>query len=91
MRLNLVRVLGWLVIAHGVSHGTFALLPTSEGRTRFIIRSTMSHRAIPVWASALNFMAFEVPHFIMERRMMLTIKALAERHGGLEASTQTGR
>lgn len=71
--------------------GTFALLPTSDGRTRFIIRSTMSHRAIPVWASALNFMAFEVPHFIMERRMMLTIKALAERHGGLEASTQTGR
>jgi hypothetical protein len=23
--------------------------------------------------------AFELPHFIMERRMMLTIKALAER------------
>jgi hypothetical protein len=25
-------------------------------------------------------MMFEAPHFIMERRMMLTIKALAEQH-----------
>ena len=71
--------------------GTFALLPTADGQTRFIIRSTISHRAIPVWLSALNFMTFEVPHFIMERRMMLTIKALSERNGGLAASTQTGR
>jgi hypothetical protein len=54
------------------------LLPDDGDRTRFIIRSMISHREIPVWASALNLMTFELPHFIMERRMMLTIKALAE-------------
>jgi len=58
--------------------GAFVLRPTADGRTRFMIRTTISNRAIPVWASTLNFMIFEVPHFIMERRMMLTIKALAE-------------
>jgi hypothetical protein len=58
--------------------GAFVLLPDDGERTRFIIRSTISSREIPVWASALNLMTFELPHFIMERRMMLTIKALAE-------------
>ena len=64
-----------LVLKHW---GAFVLLPTENGGTRFIIRSTISNRQIPVWASALNFVAFELPHFIMERRMMLAIKALAE-------------
>lgn len=58
--------------------GAFVLRPTDDGRTRFIIRSTISNAAIPAWAAALEFMTFEIPHFIMERRMMLTIKALAE-------------
>jgi hypothetical protein len=58
--------------------GAFVLLPAPGQRTRFIIRSTISHREIPVWASAVNFMTFELPHFIMQRRMMLTIKELAE-------------
>lgn len=64
-----------LVLEHW---GAFVLLPAGDGGTRFIIRSTISDRQIPVWASALNFVAFELPHFIMERRMMLTIKALSE-------------
>lgn len=59
--------------------GAFVLRPTADGRTRFIIRSTITNPRIPVWAAMLNFGVFEVPHFIMERRMMLTIKALAER------------
>lgn len=58
--------------------GTFALEPAADQRTRFIIRSTMSNRQIPVWASALNLFAFQMPHYIMQRRMMLTIKELAE-------------
>ena len=66
-----------MMLEHG---GAFVLRPTGDGKTRFIIRTTISHRAMPVWASTLNFMAFEVPHFIMERRMMLTIKTLAEQH-----------
>lgn len=63
--------------------GAFVLIPAQDHRTRFIIRSTVSRRDIPVWASALNLLTFELPHFIMQRRMMLTIKALAEdgRHG----------
>jgi hypothetical protein len=65
--------------------GAFVLLPTDDGRTRFIIRSTISHPRIPVWASALSFMTFELPHFIMQRRMMLTIKELAEERGAVRA------
>jgi hypothetical protein len=58
--------------------GAFVLLPEQTTRTRFIIRSTMSNRHIPVWASVINLMTFDLPHFIMQRRMMLTIKELAE-------------
>jgi hypothetical protein len=65
--------------------GAFILLPVGDNQTRFIIRSTMSHRNVPVWASALNLVAFQLPHFIMERRMMLTIKALAETPSTLRA------
>jgi hypothetical protein len=54
------------------------LRPAENGQTRFIIRSTISTPHIPVFRSAVNFMAFELPNFIMQRRMMLTIKALAE-------------
>jgi hypothetical protein len=58
--------------------GAVVLLP-SEGGTRFLIRSTISSDQIPVWAAALNFAAFQLPHFIMQRRMMLSIKERAER------------
>lgn len=60
--------------------GTFALEPTTDEQTRLIIRSTMSNRESSVWASAANLLGFQLPHFIMQRRMMLTIKALAEEH-----------
>lgn len=60
--------------------GTFALQPTADERTRLILRSTMSDRNRSVWAAAANLMAFQLPHFIMHRRMMLTIKGLAEEH-----------
>jgi hypothetical protein len=65
--------------------GAFVLQPLEDNRTRFIIRSTVSDPSITVWASALEFLTFELPHFIMERRMMLTIKTLAEHHGNIEA------
>lgn len=68
--------------------GAFVLLPTDDGQTRFIIRSTISSTTLPVWTSAFNFMTFELPHFIMQRRMMLSIKRLAERHVGVEARTR---
>jgi hypothetical protein len=59
--------------------GAFVLQPTDDGKTRFIIRSTIAEGRVPVWSAALNMLAFQVPHFIMERRMMLQIKALAEK------------
>lgn len=59
--------------------GAFVLEPTGDGRTRFLIRSTISHERIPAWLAAINFTAFELPHFIMQRRMMLGIKERAER------------
>jgi hypothetical protein len=66
--------------------GAFVLAPTASGETRFIIRSTISSRRIPVWASVLNLVTFQLPHFIMQRRMMLTIKALAEERHNLRAA-----
>jgi hypothetical protein len=68
--------------------GAFVLLPVTASQTRFIIRSTVSRRNIPVWASALNLITFQLPHFIMERRMMLTIKALAEERHALRAAAR---
>jgi hypothetical protein len=69
--------------------GAFVLRPDGYGGTRLIVRSTMSHPRVPVWAAAVTFTAFELPHFIMERRMLLGIKERAERgqdlvslHGG---------
>lgn len=68
--------------------GAFVLLPMADGETRFIIRSTISNRKIPVWASALNLVTFQLPHFIMQRRMMLNIKSLAEQRRALRAALQ---
>ena len=66
--------------------GAFVLLPDGRGGTRFLIRSTISNARIPAAAAAVNLMAFQLPHFIMQRRMMLTLKALAER----SAATKEG-
>ena len=69
--------------------GTFVLQPIADERTRFIIRSTMSERNRSVWASAANLVGFQLPHFIMQRRMMLTIKALAEERYALHDPVRT--
>lgn len=57
--------------------GSFVLQPISDERTRFIVRSALG-RDRSVWASAATLLGFQLPHFIMQRRMMLTIKDLAE-------------
>jgi hypothetical protein len=76
---------GWTVTVADPGHalvlenwGAFVLVPMADGRTRLLIRSTISNERIPVWAAAVNLTAFELPHFIMQRKMMLTIKALSE-------------
>lgn len=66
--------------------GAFVLQPTDGNRTRFIIRSTVGHPAVPAWMAALDMMAFELPHFIMQRKMMLQIKQLAEQPSTAQAA-----
>ena len=58
--------------------GAFVLEPTADGKTRLIIRTKVGDSSIPAWTAALDMMVFELPHFIMERRMLLRIKALSE-------------
>jgi len=60
--------------------GAFVLEPTADGKTRFIIRTNVGNARTPAWVAPLDMIAFELPHFIMERRMMLQIKSLAEKH-----------
>lgn len=60
--------------------GAFVLESTPKGHTRLLVRSTIGGPDTPVWAAALTFALFELPHFIMERRMMLGIKERAEWH-----------
>lgn len=58
--------------------GALVLEPMPNGTTRFFIRSTVGDARIPAWTAAMNMLALELPHFLMERRMMLQIKARAE-------------
>lgn len=58
--------------------GAFVLQPVGRDQTRFIVRSSIGGPAAPVWGAALTFTLFELPHFIMERKMMVTIKVCAE-------------
>ena len=71
--------------------GAFVLQFTPEGQTRFIIRTKVGDEKTPVWAAAMDMMSFQLAHFIMERRMMVTIKSLAERGSpGRQAVRQSG-
>jgi hypothetical protein len=57
--------------------GAFVLIPTGN-QTRFLVRSTISNERISPPLAAINWSLFEMPHFIMQRRMLLRIKELAE-------------
>ena len=55
--------------------GAFVVKPIDEHRTRVILRSH-----VPWGTAALYYLlAVEIPHFIMERRMLKGIKQRAER------------
>jgi uncharacterized protein YndB with AHSA1/START domain len=66
--------------------GAFVLQPTGTNQTRFIIRTTVGDPGTPPWMAGLDMMTFELPHFIMQRRMMLQIKRLAEEGTSAEAA-----
>jgi hypothetical protein len=55
--------------------GAFVLTPMGEGRTRLIVRGR-GQRGL---ASLAYTLFLEIPHFIMERKMLLGIKERAER------------
>ena len=59
--------------------GAFVLVPDGEGRTRLIVRTRGggTDRMQDVLLAPLGFMLGEPAHFIMERRMLLTLKRLA--------------
>jgi hypothetical protein len=58
--------------------GAFVLAPLPDERTRLFVRSKVTGPNIPVWAAALTFATFELPHFIMQRQMLRGIKSRAE-------------
>lgn len=55
--------------------GSFVVQPTPDGRTRLITRSRTPRGP----AGAFEALLVDVPHFVMERRMLLGIKERAER------------
>lgn len=76
--------IGWKVLQVEPNHlvllenwGPFWLEPTADGKTRFGVRSEIGD--VPFWAAPIEVFGFEPAHFIMEQKMLLTIKALAER------------
>ena len=54
----------------------FYLYPNSDSTTWFIARS--SDGEISTGKRILNYCTFEVPHFIMEKKMLKTVKRLSE-------------
>ena len=55
--------------------GTFELVPHGPGCTRLIARGEIPRGT----AAVANTLLMEIPHFLMERKMLLGIKARAER------------
>jgi hypothetical protein len=68
-----------LVLRDEIEHGSwsFVLRPVPKGRTRLLIRAR-GDKPEGILKRALHYGAFEPAHFIMERKMMLTLKDLAE-------------
>jgi len=59
---------------------SFYLYPESAKSTWLIARSAGG--GFPLGDRILRYLAFEIPHFIMERKMLKTIKLLAEQNLG---------
>jgi hypothetical protein len=57
--------------------GAFVLVPATSDTTRLLVRSKTSDPKVPVWGAALSFATFELPHFIMQKRMLIGIQQRA--------------
>ena len=62
--------------AHGA--WSFYLYPETVNSTWLIARSAGD--GLPLGDRVLRYLTYEVPHFIMERKMLRTIRRLAEQH-----------
>lgn len=78
------RVLGFATRAFGVTLAepengswTFVLKRVNAAATRLLIRGRMAPGRAPVWR-VFDRVVFEPAHFVMERRMMVGLKQLAE-------------
>ena len=67
---------------------TFHLDPTSEETTRFVVRGRKP-KTRTVLGYVLRYLAYELPHFIMERGLMRGIKVRAERFSRDKSSSST--
>jgi hypothetical protein len=56
---------------------SFYLVPKNDESTWLIARSTEDE---PIGNRVLRYFGYEIPHFIMEQKMLKTIKRLAEEH-----------
>ena len=79
------RVLGFATRALGTSLNevedgswTFVLEPIDASTTRLLVRGRVVPGGRPLSAVAFGRFAFEPAHFVMERRMMISLKRLAE-------------
>jgi hypothetical protein len=57
----------------------FLLAPIDAGTTRLICRQVAASSDPGLWQRAVGYLFWEAAHFLMERKMMLTVKSLAER------------
>ena len=73
----------------GISTWQFAVVPSSDGGSRFLTRGRSDYS--PGWITRLAFGRFpiEVITFVMSRKMMLEIKRLAERPAGWDSPSPT--
>lgn len=74
-----------LVLRDEIEGGSwaFVLYPTGENHTRLVIR-VRGPEATTLARKLLHFSFLEPAHFIMERKMLLTLKQLAEKRPPLE-------
>lgn len=70
--------------------GSFVIVPDGQDRSRLVVRSRMGGPDAPAAGAAASFLAFEIPHFIMERGMLRGIKARAESPRGQIGASPCG-
>ena len=74
-----------------IDQGTFFLTAIGDEQTRLIFRTMRGDHRIPVWRAAATLFVSELPDFISQRRMMLSVKSLAEERLALRAAEDPAR